>query len=251
MTKESVFDKYAHEYDLITNAGARLKPHGREVDVLIERYQPTTVLDAGCANGLTSFLFARRGIEVVGLDRSRAMIAEAKKKYAGKRLLMSFLYGNFERLPKVMDEQFDLIVCLANAVAGLGTVVKLREALTNFKRVLKPGGSLVIQALNYEAVKEGEVFPVKATQKGKIGYLRYVRRRAREMELTLVRLDMSTRPFGFEVFSHPFESFLPSVLADTARSAGFGSLRKYGNLILEAPFRRSSRDFILLARKPV
>jgi hypothetical protein len=31
MKQISVFDKYAHEYDILTNADAREKPHGEEV----------------------------------------------------------------------------------------------------------------------------------------------------------------------------------------------------------------------------
>ncbi len=56
----SAFEKYAHEYDLITNAAQREKYHQKEVDALIARFRPRSVLDAGCASGLTAMLFARR-----------------------------------------------------------------------------------------------------------------------------------------------------------------------------------------------
>lgn len=250
MSQESVFEKYAHEYDLMTNAKERVKPHSREVEALIEHFGPTRVLDAGCANGLTTSLFAKRGIEAVGLDKSRRMIAEAKARYGISNLPISFRYGLFERLPKVLDQRFDLVVCLANALSGLGTKQALRLALAGFKRVLRPSGGLAVQILNYRAVREGEVFPVKATQQGRTGYLRFVRRTGRKIELTMVRLDLSKRPFGFEVFSHEVAGLLPSVLTDAVRAAGFRSLRKYGNLRLESPFRQDSRDLILLARKP-
>ncbi|MCX6835044.1 MAG: class I SAM-dependent methyltransferase, partial [candidate division Zixibacteria bacterium] len=189
MRAVSVFDKYAHEYDILTNAKAREKHHQEEVRALIDRFCPASVLAAGCATGLTAALCAREGAETVGLDRSRAMIPEARRKYDRAGLSLKFVLGSFERLPKNLVGRFDLVVCLANSIAGVGTIGNLSKSLSGFRRVLKPGGILVVQALNYQAVSESEILPVRATQQGKVGYLRYARRRGSRQELTVVRLD--------------------------------------------------------------
>ncbi|MDH4035612.1 MAG: methyltransferase domain-containing protein, partial [candidate division Zixibacteria bacterium] len=156
----SVFEKYAHEYDLITNAVERVNYHQKEVDALITRFAPATVLDAGCANGLTSELLARRGVNTVGLDCSRRMIQAAREKCDSKNLPLSFRVGNFERLPKSMHSEFDLVVCLANSISGVSSVAGVRKTLKNFYAVLKPGGWLVMQMLNYSSMKEGTLFPI-------------------------------------------------------------------------------------------
>jgi len=249
MKNESVFEKYAHEYGLLTNEKAREVNHLKEVRALIDQFHPTSVLDAGCAIGLTSALFAGQGVTAVGLDRSRRMIAEAKKKYGGTRLPLSFRTGNFERLPKVLTGKFDMVVCLANSISGVGTKTGLRQSLRNFKRMLKPGGTVVLQALNYASMKEGDVFPIKATQQGKIGYLRFARRRGNKLEIVVVRLDFSTKPFRFEPFTHEFDGFTPAVLREAVARSGFGQIKRFGNLLLTTPYRKSSRDLILIASK--
>ena len=119
--QKSVFEEYAHEYGLLTNERARRVNHLKEVGALIDRFHPTSVLDAGCAIGLTSALFAGQGVTAVGLDRSRRMIAQAKKNYTETRLPLSFRTGNFERLPKALTGKFDMVVCLANSISGVGT----------------------------------------------------------------------------------------------------------------------------------
>jgi len=250
MKPVSVFEKYAHEYDILTNAKAREKHHREEVRAMIERFHPTSVLDAGCAAGLTAALFAREGVGAVGLDRSRAMIAEAHRKYNRSGLSLKFVRGSFERLPKKLDNRFDLVVCLANSITGVGTISNLRKSLSGFRRALKPGGILVVQALNYEAVSESEILPVRATQQGKLGYLRYARRRGSRQELTVIRLDFSTHPFTFETFVHEFDNFTPTQLKAALGGTGFGKITRYGDLMLSQPFRKSSRDIVLTALGP-
>jgi len=250
MKKESVFEKYAHEYDLLTNEKARKANHLKEVRALIDRFEPTSVLDAGCAIGLTAGLFGGEGVTAVGLDRSGRMIAEAKEKYGKTRLPVSFRVGSFEKLPRTLDAKFEMVVCLANSISGVGSKTGLGQSLRNFRRVLKPGGTLVLQALNYASMREGDVFPIKATQQGKIGYLRFARRRGIKLEVVVVRLDFSTKPFGFEPFTHEFDSFTPTVLREAVVQSGFGQIKRFGNLLLTAPFRKSSRDLVLIASKP-
>jgi len=251
MPRKSVFDLYAHEYDLITNASAREAYHAKEVQALIDRFQPTSVLDAGCASGLTSALFARQGIRTVGLDRAAGMITMAREKYSGSDLPLTFRRGDFEKLPRSMDGRFDLVVCLANSISGLTSRRDLQTAFINFRRVLKPGGRLVVQALNYEAIKEGEIFPIKATENDGILYLRYARRRGRTQEIHVVRLDMKKTPFSFEPFCHEFDNFTATEVVRAAEKARYNSIRKYASLYLDRRFGRKARDLVLIARKRV
>jgi SAM-dependent methyltransferase len=249
MKAQSVFEKYAHEYDILTQAAVREKSHRLEVHNLIERFRPATVLDAGCASGLTTALFAREGARAVGLDRSARLIAVARKKFEDSSLPFTSRTGHFERLPQSLSGKFDLVVCLANSISGVGTVADLKRSLKGFRRVLRPGGALVLQMLNLTSVREGDVMPVKATRQRDIGYLRFARRREERMEITVVRLDFSVEPFGFEPFVHEVESFSPTCLEREIGQAGFKRLARFGDLLLSKRFVRSSRDFVVTAVK--
>ena len=242
----SFFDIYADEYDLMTNAAAREAPHDREVRALIERFQPERVLDAGCATGLTAYLFARQGIATVGLDRSRAMIRIARQKYEHLGLPLEFRVGWFERIPQRLHRRFDLVVCLANSISGVGTRARLRDALRGFYRALKPGSYLVIQMLNFAAVREGELIPIKATVNGGIIYERFVERQRQRFFVYVTRLDTRQKPPKLEAFRHDFDNFTEREMVQSLRRQGFEAIERYGDLRLTRPFTRSSRDVVLV-----
>ncbi|RME22192.1 MAG: class I SAM-dependent methyltransferase [Candidatus Zixiibacteriota bacterium] len=247
--RQSFFDIYADEYDLLTNAAAREEYHAKEVAALIERFQPTSVLDAGCATGLTAGLFARQGIPVVGLDRSKAMIEVAKQKFAASGLPITFQVGQFEKLPVRLYNRFDLIVCLANSISGVGTRTHLREALKRFHLALKPGGYLVLQLLNFAAVKEDELLPIKATMNEGIIYERFIERQRRHFFTYITRLDTTLSPPKLEVFRYSFDNFTEGEVTRCLHLRSFQRIEKYSDLYLTTPFRRRSRDIVFVCHK--
>jgi SAM-dependent methyltransferase len=246
----SAFEVYADEYDLITNAAARETHHAREVQAMIDRFHPARVLDAGCASGLTTRLFARQEVEAVGLDCQTSMIQVAKDHPDAEGLPVTWVTGRFESLPRHMTEQFDLVVCLANAITGVGSRDGVRRACRSFLRVLRPGGWLVLQALNYSVIGEGQVMPIKATENEGIVYERFSERRGRRLSVYVTRLDLNQRPPAFEVFRHEFDNFDPEYLIAAAEGAGFSPIQKFGNLLFTRRFGRKSRDLVLAARRP-
>lgn len=243
----SVFEIYAREYDWITDAVSREKYHRKEVAALISKFRPGTVLDAGCATGLTSRLFVEAGVAVVGLDRSRQMLEIARTKYGKGSKQPIFRYGTFERLPKKLYGKFDMVVCLANGISGVDTVARLRQSLRGFRSVLAEGGTLVLQMLNYSAVAEGRLMPVRATEHNGIVYERFTERVGKRLSLYVTRLDMKKKPPQLEVFRHQFDNFTEALVSREIKKVGFGRIRKYSDLYLSTKFRKSSRDLVITA----
>ena len=245
----SALDTYAHEYDLMTNAAKRESYHAKEVDAIVERCYPTRVLDAGCATGLTTSLFARKGIPTVGLDYSRPMLEVAEKKFEGSVLPVSFRWGKFEKLPQSMNSSFDTIVCFGNAISGASTKADLLASLKGFHRVLSDRGYLVLQMLNYVAVKEGELVPIRATENNGIVWARYSERRGKRMALHVVRIDLNAEPPTTEPFVREFDNFAPDEVLSAIRRAGFNKITTYADLYLKKKFTRASRDLVILAQR--
>lgn len=249
MNARSVFELYAHEYDLITDAAAREASHRREIRALIDRFSPQTVLDAGCATGLTTRLLAEEGLSAVGVDRSRTMIARAKKKYGHLKLPLKFQYGRFENLPRKFNGEFDMVVCLANSISGVGTRAGLLKSLTNFYRVLSPKGVLVLQMLNYRALKENQLFPIKATENDGIVYVRFAERVGNKFAVYVTRVDLNKTPAQLEPFRTLFGNFEVDVTAASFKKASFKQIQKFGNLTLSRKFTARSRDLVIIGRK--
>ncbi len=249
MKKVSFFDKYAQEYDWLTDAARREESHRREVTAIIEKFHPSSVLDAGCATGLTTRLFAEAGIDTVGIDRSRRMIKRAREKTLSSHHPLTFRYGEFENLPRILDNKFDLVVCLANAISGVNSLSDLHKSLKNFKAVLKPGGTLLIQMLNYLALREDVLMPVRTTVHKGLIYIRFTERKGRRYSLYIIRLDLGRKPVQMEPFRSDFDNFTVDEMVTALKMAGFGKIKKYGDLCLERRFTPSSRDLVLTAHK--
>jgi len=101
------------------------------------------VLDAGCGTGIYSIELAKEGARVTGLDASLGMLewARAKAGRAGRKI--DLIKADARNIP-FPDGHFDLVL----SVCMLCFVRERQAALLEMKRVLRPGGRLVIALLN-------------------------------------------------------------------------------------------------------
>ncbi len=103
------------------------------------------ILDAGCGNGRHALPLARVGYRVVAFDRSALLLA-AGQRSAGRARWPRFVRGCYASLP-FGTGRFDAILSLGTALGYLGDHGDQR-ALCEFRRVLIPGGRLVIETLH-------------------------------------------------------------------------------------------------------
>ena len=93
------------------------------------------LLDVGCGTGSTIVPMLGRGWAMTGVDVSSAMIAEARRKTAGRARL---LVADMRDLPRL--GRFDLVWCLGDALNYLHTRAELVATFTGMRRNLAPGG---------------------------------------------------------------------------------------------------------------
>jgi ubiquinone/menaquinone biosynthesis C-methylase UbiE len=103
----------------------------------IGRPTDKSVLDVGVGTGFLSIMLAEMGYSVVGIDFSEEMLKLARRKIDERGLEVSLKIGDAEDLP-FEDNSFDAIVNRA----VLWTLPDPKRALEEWKRVLKPGGTL-------------------------------------------------------------------------------------------------------------
>ena len=100
---------------------------------------PGRVLDLGCGTGELIVKLTGRGIDTIGLDLSRDMLVKAAAKPGlGGRVAVA----DGHVLP-LADASVDAITCLVSFHYYLRPL----EALREMRRVLKPGGRLLLAAL--------------------------------------------------------------------------------------------------------
>ena len=106
-----------------------------------------TVLDLGCGTGIDAVFLAQRGIHVMGIDASPAMIAQSRPKLAAAELedLVDLRVLDVARVGSLSQASFDGII---SAFAALSATAELDEFAASVARLLVPRGILVVHLLN-------------------------------------------------------------------------------------------------------
>ncbi len=155
------------------------------------------VLDIAAGTGTSSVALAKSGAEVIALDFSAGMVEEGRKRHPD----LTFVQGDAMKLP-FADGEFDAVTISF----GLRNVQQPKVAIAEMRRVLKPGGRVVICEFSRP--------PLGALRAGYHAYLRYV--------MPLVAGVASSNP---EAYRYLFESIrewpAQPELARWLRDAGF------------------------------
>jgi SAM-dependent methyltransferase len=118
------------------------------IDAILDTLPSGTAVDTACGTGRLAGRLARRGHQVVGLDGSVEMVRRAGQSVAG----VQFAVADLNDLP-LPDASMDL---LTNALA-LTHVADLDRVMSEFARVLRPGGAAIISDVHPDLVFLGSV----------------------------------------------------------------------------------------------
>lgn len=109
------------------------------------------VLDVACGTGRHSVLLARRGAFVVGVDKTAAYLAEARKNARGLSNCL-FARGDMRRLP--FKGEFDAAINLWTSFGYFDKPSDDLKALKAVERSLKPGGLFLIDLIDFAWIKK-------------------------------------------------------------------------------------------------
>ncbi len=137
---DRVFGSIAPKYDLVSRLLSSWQDRRwkvRALDTLPVNGSSQRLLDLATGTGAFPILLRRRGFtgKIVGLDRSRAMLALADRKCGGA---VQLIQGDLARFP-FTDASFDVVTM----GYGLRYVEDTRGTLGEIYRLLRPGGVFV------------------------------------------------------------------------------------------------------------
>jgi SAM-dependent methyltransferase len=137
----SVFGNYSRYYDLLYR-DKDYRGEAAYIHSLIEKQRPgaRTLLDLGCGTGRHASLLAEHGYDVTGVDRSPAMLTEARaRQVSGGR--MEFVEGDVRSVR--LNRQFDVVISLFHVMSYQTTNADLAAAFATLTAHLAPGGLFI------------------------------------------------------------------------------------------------------------
>ncbi|MBX4200846.1 class I SAM-dependent methyltransferase [Candidatus Parcubacteria bacterium] len=137
------FKTYAKYYD----AFYANKEYSGEVDFLqkvIKKYGGAgakTILSLGCGTATHDILLAKKGFNILGIDKSKEMIAIAGQKAEEAGVSMEFLASDITRFN--IKKKFDVAMAMFNVVGYMAENGDMEKMLKNTSVNVKKGGLLL------------------------------------------------------------------------------------------------------------
>ncbi len=237
---------FAEHWDELVGWEGRIHSEGGFYQRLLHNHGVKTVADVACGTGFHSVTLAREGFEVVATDGSENMVRKTREnaERAGVSLKYIGVTDWLELDKKFGENRFDALICLGNSFTHIFDHEDRRDALLAMYNTIKPGGMIILDHRNYDAILEGKYHQADSKQGA---YTGKVDARPADISRYMVRFKY-TFPDGstFELKMYPLRrSYVSFLLED----AGFINVECYGDF--EKPFKSDEVGFIQqVAYKP-
>ena len=177
-----MYDDFSADYDRFVDWPARLAVELPFIERQLQAVGARRVLDAACGTGVHAIALAQRGYQVAGADLSAGMIERARANAAAAGVGVRLVVAGFGELSATLTTAlslggrgsetltpalslggrgeealsapggFDAVLCLGNSLPHLLTPEDLAAALADFVACLRPGGLVLAQNRNFDAL---------------------------------------------------------------------------------------------------
>jgi glycine/sarcosine N-methyltransferase len=251
-----LYDRFA-DYDRFIQWEKRLAYELPLIERILSAHRAQRILDVACGTGQHAIALASQGYEVTGADLSQGMIEQAKANAAAQANHPQFLVAGFGELASKTESRYDALLCLGSSLPHVLTEDTLREALADFATVLRPGGSLLIQNRNMDAVvaQRARWMAPQATRDGEREwlFLRFYDFNADgNLTFNVIALQRTGQePWQQRIDATTLRPWLRDELVHAIREAGFEQIICYGDMN-GSPWSSDSTNLVISAdRRPI
>jgi len=243
-TNKSFYDSLSSDYDLMVNASSYISAR-KEILKKFIRENYRSAADIGCGTGNDAIALALNGLDVTGFEPSADMLQKAKQKSKAFGCTIDFVNVPASRIGKNFDSKFDLVVSLGNALANMNPS-ELRKSVKRMRAVMRDGGTLLLQLLNYTNLRKENKRIVNVTESGGRIFFRFYDFLPVRLDFNILAADRENLK-NHKLISTRLYEYKKSELSALLKNSGFKNIKCYSDFNLN-PFSAShSKDLIITA----
>lgn len=253
--EDNWFKKWFNTQDYLDLYKHRNSNDARKIVSLVSRLiklkKGLKILDLACGNGRHSVLFAKKGCSVLGIDLSRYLISQAKKKletdYSQQRSNLRFEIGDMRNISH--KSEFDLVVNLFSSFGYFESDKDNEKVIGSISKALKPAGHFFFDFLNRDlTVKSIVPFDIKELKNSTMLQIRQIKDGFVQKDILIFRKDIKAK----DSFCHFKEKVRLYSLAEFKKMFtrfGLKIIRTFGDYEGNKFNKKSSQRLIILAQK--
>lgn len=246
----SCYEELAASYDSLTE-DVEYRRRASFLQKLLgkSRIPVHTVLDLACGTGTMTCLLAEAGYEMIGVDQSEDMLAEAAgKQVSPGKIPPIYLQQSMESLD--LYGTVEAAVCCLDSLNYLTDVRALRRTLQRLHLFVAPGGVFLFDINTPEKLRglDGQVFLDEGDDVYCVWRTEFDKRR----RICTYGMDIFQREGALWRRSqeeHYEKAWEVEELTGFLREAGFGHIRTYGDCVLRAPREQEQRIYFTCIRE--
>ena len=241
-----------HLNDAIDLSSRNAQFINRSVEWIASRFnigKDTKIVDFGCGPGLYTTRLAKRQANVTGIDFSRRSIEYAQEVAASEQLNINYVTQNY--LEFETENRFDLVLMIMCDFCALSPIQR-RVILGKFHKILKLGGSVLLDVCSLEAFDQREEAATYAVNLlngfwspnkyyGFLNTFKYDEEKVVLDKYTIVESDRTRTVYNW------LQYFAPEELEREFVEGGFSIDGLYSD-VAGTPYDRKSSEFAVIAK---
>lgn len=196
----------------------------------VKNSQASSLLDIGCGTGNLALELSKYFKEIFGIDFNKTMLRKANENISNSTNNTRFVNLDMMKVDKVFcSNRFDVIVCFGNTLVHLDSEEKILDFFIKSRKILKSGGKLLFQIINYDRIIGNGVNGLPVIENDVIKFERNYKYHNENNVIdfeTILTVKDENRQIKNLI---PLNPLRKSQVEELLSKAGFGKVNYYGN----------------------
>ncbi len=241
-------DQIADYYDIIQETICDYEAESLGLHRVFQESNVNECIDVCCGTGSHLLHLSRLGYTCTGCDISGEMLRAAR----GKLWNIPVKLLHVDMMDLELEGAFDAVLCLY--ALSLLPVESVDAVMDKWYRLLRPGGTAVINAMNADFIPGGKGGPPVMINTGEKGNIKAVRlntmkQNGDSQDWQAVWLVEDNGKVSLRMQDNKLHLYRLSHLESTLRRHGFRVRNVYGDIAGLKPFSTHSHDIVVVASR--